>query len=146
MQISSRFTIAIHILLCIKTFQEEHKVTSDLLASSVNTNPVIIRRLLQQLKQAGLVHVARGTGGASLAKPVESITLLDVYHAVACVDDGKLFHFHENPNPDCPIGRSIHAILDDRLEKIQSVMEEELRSVTIEDLLMPAQKAPCTPP
>ena len=136
MQISSRFTIAIHILLCIKTFQEEHKVTSDLLASSVNTN----RRLLQQLKQAGLVHVARGTGGASLAKPVESITLLDVYHAVACVDDGKLFHFHENPNPDCPIGRSIHAVLDDRLERIQSVMEEELRSVTMADLLSDTQR------
>ena len=62
MQISSRFTIALHIFACVDTFKDEHKVTSDFLASSINTNPVIIRKILTQLKNAGLINVARGTG------------------------------------------------------------------------------------
>ena len=60
MQISSRFTIAVHIFDCIETFQGKYKLTSDFLASSVNVNPVIIRKILSQLRNAGLVNVARG--------------------------------------------------------------------------------------
>ena len=112
MQISSRFTIAVHILICIETFKNDYKVTSDFLASSVNVNPVVIRRLLQQLKKAGIVNVTRGSGGTNLEKPSDEITLLDVYNAVECVEEGELFHFHENPNPLCPVGKNIHAILD----------------------------------
>lgn len=82
MQISSRFTIAVHVLVCIETFKNDRKVTSELLASSVNVNAVVIRRLLQQLKAAGIVNVARGSGGAEMAKPLEDITLLDIYNAV----------------------------------------------------------------
>lgn len=62
MQISSRFTLAIHIFACIDTFGKECKVTSDFLAGSTNVNPVIIRKILGQLKGAGLIDVARGTG------------------------------------------------------------------------------------
>ena len=61
MQISSRFTIALHIFACIHTFEEKHKITSDFLATSINVNPVIIRRVLQQLKANELVHVVRGS-------------------------------------------------------------------------------------
>ena len=64
MQISSRFTIAIHMLTCMEAFKDEYKVTSDFLASSINVNPVVIRRILSQLKDAGLIEVKRGTGGA----------------------------------------------------------------------------------
>ena len=98
MQISSRFTIAIHVLICIETFQDDYKVTSDFLASSVNVNPVVIRRLLQQLKKAGIVSVIRGSGGTKIEKPLNEITLLDIYYAVECVEEGELFHFHENPS------------------------------------------------
>jgi len=135
MQISSRFTIAIHIFACIDTFQNEYKLTSDFLAGSVNVNPVIIRRILQQLKAAGLITVTRGSGGTSIAKPLEEITFLDVYHAVDCVEDGKLFHFHENPNPNCPVGRNIHQVLDDKLQQIQYAMESEMQKITIADVI-----------
>lgn len=134
MQISSRFTIAIHVLSCIETFKEE-KVTSDFLAGSVNVNPVVIRRLLQQLKAAGIVNVVRGSGGAKIAKPLDDITLLDIYHAVECVDDGELFHFHENPNQKCPVGRNIHSVLDSRLDQIQNVMEKEMAGITMQDII-----------
>ena len=139
MQISSRFTIAVHVLICIEMFKNDCKVTSELLASSVNVNPVVIRRLLQQLKKAGIVEVMRGSGGASIKRPIEEITLLDVYRAVECVEEGELFHFHENPNSLCPVGKNIHAILDTRLENIQQAMEREMGCVTLEAVMKDAK-------
>ena len=68
MQISSRFTIATHMLVIIALKGKESKVTSDFLASSVGVNPVIIRKTLSQLKKAELISVARGTGGAEIIK------------------------------------------------------------------------------
>ena len=134
MQISSRFTIALHIFTCVDVFKDERKVTSDFLAGSINTNPVIIRKILTQLKNAGLIHVARGTGGIELTRDLSEITFYDVYKAIGAVENGDLFHFHESPNPDCPVGRNIHALLDDKLKAIQNAMEDELRKYNLRDL------------
>ena len=140
MQISSRFTIAVHVLVCIETFKNDYKVTSDFLASSVNVNPVVIRRLLQQLKKAGLISVKRGSGGTDIEKPLDKLTLLDIYNAVECVEDGELFHFHESPSELCPVGKNIHALLDTRLEKIQKAMEREMSLISIQDIMNDAEK------
>lgn len=140
MQISSRFTLAIHIIACIETFKNEYKVTSDFLAGSTNVNPVIVRKILGQLKSAGIVEVARGSGGAVLSKPLDRITFLDIYKAVECVENGELFHFHENPNPKCPVGRNIHTVLDNRLDKVQQAMENELKKITLADIESDIQK------
>lgn len=131
MQISSRFTIAVHMLLCMDIFQEEYKVTSDFMALSIGVNPVIIRKLLSQLKDSGLAEVKRGPGGAVPAKPLEEITFLDIYRAVDCIGENTLFHFHENPNPNCPVGKNIHRILDGRLVQVQEAMEKELGAITL---------------
>ena len=77
---------------CIDTFSDQ-KMTSDFMAASIGTNPVIIRKILQQLKAAGLIEVARGTGGVTITRPLEQITFLDVYKAVECAPDEQLFHF-----------------------------------------------------
>ena len=134
MQISSRFTIALHIFTCVETFKDDYKVTSDFLASSINTNPVIIRKILSQLKNAGLITVARGTGGITPTRPISEITFYDVYQAIEPVENGDLFHFHEAPNPDCPVGRNIHSLLDDKLKAIQDAMEAEMKKYTVADL------------
>lgn len=139
MQISSRFTIAVHIFSCINTFEKDTKITSDFLAESVNVNPVIIRKILSQLRNAGLVHVQRGSGGASIAKDPKDITFLDIYHAVDCIENGELFHFHENPNPQCPVGRNIHHILDNKLIQVQKALENELKSITLADIIKDTQ-------
>ena len=133
MQISSRFTMAIHMFACIDTFSDM-KMTSDFMAGSIGTNPVIIRKLLGQLKAAGLVEVARGTGGVIITKPLDEITFLDVYKAVECATDEELFHFHENPNQECPVGRNIHHVLDDKLTQVQKAMEDELSKITLEEV------------
>ena len=134
MQISSRFTIALHIFTCVETFKDDCKVTSDFLASSINTNPVIIRKILSQLKNAGLITVARGTGGIAPTRPISEITFYDVYQAIEPVENGDLFHFHEAPNPECPVGRNIHSLLDDKLKAIQGAMEAEMKKYTVADL------------
>lgn len=133
MQIASRFTLAIHILTCIAVL-DNRKVTSSLLASSTNINPVMVRRIVGQLKNAGIVEVARGTGGAKLRKPLSEITFLDIYKAVECVENDKLFHFHENPNEKCPIGHNIHAVLDNKLLQVQQAMEGKLALITMADV------------
>lgn len=140
MQISSRFTLAIHIFACIDTFGGKYKVTSDFLAGSTNVNPVIIRKILGQLKSAGLIEVARGTGGTTVARPLNEITFLDIYRAVDCIENGDLFHFHENPNTNCPVGKNIHHILDDKLRQIQNAMENELASITLENVKQDTEK------
>lgn len=135
MQISSRFTIAVHIFACIDTFEKDQKITSDFLSASINVNPVIIRKILSSLKKSGLINVLRGTGGTTIAKPLDQITLLDIFQSVECLEDGKLFHFHENPNVNCPVGKNIHSILDDKLLRVQKAMENELASITLEDVI-----------
>lgn len=133
MRYSSRLTVAAHILMCIRYFHGKEKLTSDFLAGSVNVNPVVVRNILGKLKKAGLVKVEAGIGGASLARDPADITLLDVFNAVET--DTDLFHFHENPNPECPVGRSVHPVLGEQLASVQSAMERHLESITLKDLM-----------
>lgn len=134
MQYSSRLTIAVHILLCIEEFKDEEKVTSNFLAGSIGVNPVIVRNILGQLKEAGIVHVAAGVGGSTLDKAPSDITMYDIFEAVENPGE-DLFHFHENPNPECPVGRMVHAVLDDRLLEIQKAMEVCMRSMTLQAII-----------
>ena len=133
MQISSRFTMAIHMFACIYTFPDQ-KMTSSFMAGSIGTNPVIIRKLLQQLKAAGLIEVSRGTGCVKITRPLDKITFLDIYKAVECAPNEELFHFHENPNQNCPVGKNIHRVLDSKLLQVQKAMEEKLAEITLADV------------
>ena len=134
MKISSRFSIAVHILSLLSIAKDSH-CTSEWIAGSVNTNPVIIRKVLGQLKKAGLVNVRAGAGGASLLKELDEINLLDVYRAVDVVEEGQLFHVHEEPNPQCPVGANIQAVLQLVLRRAQDAMEKILEDITMQELV-----------
>lgn len=95
MQISSRFTIAVHIFTCIAIAEKKYKVTSKFLAGSINVNPVIIRNIVLMLKAHGLIDSRQGTSGIKIAKCPSDITLLDIFNAVESLDNGQLFSFHE---------------------------------------------------
>ena len=73
-------------------------------------------------------------GGITLERALKDISFYDVYAAIEPVERGALFRFHENPNPNCPVGRNIHAILDNKFTDIQSAMEAEMRKYTLEDI------------
>ena len=134
MSSNSRFAVATHILTFLANAEPNEYVTSDYVAASVNTSPVVIRRLLKTLNEAGLVLTKEGIqGGSELAVPADQITLLDVYRAV---DEGDLFTLHRNPpNPDCAVGRSIKGVLKQVVDQAQVAMERELAQVTIAQLL-----------
>lgn len=135
MQITSRFTIAVHVITAIEYFKDMDRVNSEFLAGSVGANPVIIRTVISKLREAGILKTQRGSSGAQLAKPLDQITFYDVYKAVDSVDKEEgLFHFHEQPNPSCPVGRNIHKVMDEKLKEVQRAMEDELKKTTIADI------------
>ena len=140
MQITSKFTVAVHILTCIDIFDGQMRVTSDFLSGSTGVNAVIVRNVLGQLRNAGIVETRQGSGGAHLAKALDEITLYDIYKAVDCVDDEGLFHFHENPNVECPVGRNIHKAMDGRLAAAQAALENELKSTTLAQVVADTRK------
>jgi len=139
MQITSRFTIAAHIITCIDYFRNSETVTSAFLAGSVGVNPVIIRTVMGQLKDAGIIKSSRGKSGIVLAKSLEEITFLDIYKAVECVSEDGLFHFHEHPNMACPIGRNIHAAMAGKLAELELTLEEKLRQKTMAEVVKDAR-------
>ena len=132
-QISTRFSIAVHTLSLIAVSPND--CTGDYIAGSVNTNPVVIRRIMGMLKKAGLVDVRPGVGGASLRKDPNQITLLDVYRAVNVTEENQLFRIHENPNIRCPVGRNIEQVLQAELRDAQSAMEQRLAQTTLAQLI-----------
>ncbi|KIL49411.1 Rrf2 family transcriptional regulator [Jeotgalibacillus soli] len=132
-KISSRFSMAVHILSLIALSPSSS--TSDVIAGSVQTNPVIIRRIIGQLKKAGLVGVRAGVGGTYLLKELDEITLLDLYKAVEVVEDDELFNFHDHPNPKCPVGANIESVFRTKMLQAQSAMEQELAQVTLDQLV-----------
>ena len=134
MQITSRFTIAVHVIACIDYFKDDYKVTSGFLAKSTGVNSVIIRGVLSQLKEAGIVNVRQGASGIVLAKPLGEISFYDIYEAVDSVKDDGLFRFHENPSEECPVGRNIHAAADSRLMQVQRAMEDEMKRIRVSDV------------
>jgi Rrf2 family protein len=132
MNTSSRFAFAVHVLALL-SLQEGVPLSSEMIAGSVNTNPVLIRRLLSMLAEAGLTTSQLGAGGgALLARLPEDITLLDVYRAV---DDAQLFALHrEQPNPACMVGRQIQGVLTGIVGDAQRAMEASLAARTLADV------------
>lgn len=134
MQFTSKFTIAIHIIAAIEYFKDSEKVTSSFLAGSIGTNAVIVRNVMGDLKSAGIIDISQGKSGIALARPLDEITMYDVYQAVDCLGGEGLFHFHEKPNTNCPVGRNIHKALDVHLRQVQAAMEAELRKTTLSEI------------
>jgi len=134
MAANSQFSIAVHILTMLARSEGEN-VKSEYLAGSVNTNAVVIRRLLGQLGHANLVSSQTGAaGGTRLAKRPEEVKLADVYHAVSC---GEVFALHpKGPNRDCPVGRNIEAVLCNLQKEIDRAVGEKLAEYTLADVLM----------
>jgi Rrf2 family protein len=129
---NTRFSVATHILTFLQT-QNGAPASSELIASSVNTNPSLIRRLLQQLGKAGLTTSQMGTGGgAILGRHASKITLLDIYRAVD--EAGHVFATHQDPNPRCLVGRNIGAVFRLEVEKAELALKARLAKTTIADL------------
>jgi Rrf2 family protein len=133
MQTSSRFAVAVHILALMAGADDE-PIKSDQMASSVNTNPVVIRRILCSLSRAELVVSQTGAaGGSKLARKAGQISLLDVYRAV---EEGGVFALHrQSPSRRCLVGGAIESVLKDVLDEVNLAVERALSKTTIEQVL-----------
>src|SRR6476620_698573 len=134
MSMNSRFAVAVHVLT-LMDWSDEECLKSDQIADSVNTNPVVIRRMLCELAGDNLVVSHTGsTGGSRLARHPEQITLLDVYRAVESSD---AFSLHpKRPNHGCPVGASIGPVLKAVRTEIDSAIEEVLSGISIGDVVL----------
>ncbi len=133
MAANSQFSMAVHILTMLASAADEN-VKSECIAASVNTNAVVIRRVLGQLSQAGLVASQTGAfGGTRLAKPPSEISLCSIYKAVSC---GEVFALHaKSPNQDCPIGRNIESVLCNLQKEIDTAVGETLGQYTLASII-----------
>lgn len=131
--VNSRFAVAIHILSLIASTKNRDQLTSDWIAASVNTNPVVIRRISGMLKKAGIIDSKVGIPGSILTKLPSEITLLEVYKAVQPQEE--LFAVHDKPNPECPVGKRIQSTLDNVFHSIQMEMESKLAGQSLQDVL-----------
>lgn len=131
--VNCRFTVAIHVL-CLLAASPPQALTSEFIAGSVNTNPVVIRRILGVLRKGGLVKSAPGaSGGWELVVKPDIITLGRLYQII---QPGTVFAMHSRqPNPLCPIGRNIQRGLGSYYQKAQAAMEAELAQTTIAEVL-----------
>ena len=130
---SCRYTVAIHVLALLAHCGPD-QLTSDYLAGSVNTHPVVIRRLLASLRAAKLVRSQGGPGGGwQLLKDPGQITLREV---LAAVEGAAIFPLHSSdPNPRCPVGREIQALLAEPFQSAQDALEKDLERTTIAALV-----------
>lgn len=149
MALNCRFAFAVHVMCVLAHHGEEvctqtpcTAMNSEELAQMVNTNPVVIRRLLVDLHAAGLVETQRGPrGGARLARPAGQIDLAQIHRAVA----GEFAPFGEHPNQPsqgCAVGRGILAALDDISQRASRAVEREYEAVTLCDVLKQVKNGP----
>ncbi|WP_028748439.1 Rrf2 family transcriptional regulator [Rhizobium mesoamericanum] len=136
MSANSRLTVATHVLawMALVARRTSDPVTSERIALSVNTNPVVIRRTLGLLAKAGLVESYRGiNAGWRLTKRADAITLRDIHSAL---NESAPFALHPStPNQACPVGRGIGAALGSVYDSIDDVLRRELAVTTVEDIL-----------
>ncbi|MBC8161498.1 MAG: Rrf2 family transcriptional regulator [Roseiflexaceae bacterium] len=133
MGVTSHFAIAVHALTAL-AISAGQTVTSEDIAESVNTNPSFIRRVLGDLRRAGLISSQVGNGGglALIPSPTE-ITLLDIYTAV---ENESLFSLPlRPPNKNCPVGGHIQPVLTNYFSRAEAATHHALQEMTLADVV-----------
>ena len=142
MRTSCRFAMAVHVLTVL-AYKDGDRVTSELLARSVNTNPVVIRRLLLTLQEARLVETRKGAGfGSRLSRSAARISLGEVFRAVE--QDEAFCLPKKKPNQACPVGHCIQAALAKVFESAFQALEQDLSRTTLADVVKTVHKC-CSP-
>jgi Rrf2 family protein len=133
MPTSSRFAIAVH-MLTLMARSDEECIKSEDIARSVNTNAVVIRRLMCALSEANLLISQTGPcGGSKLSRAPQEINLLEIYRAV---EGGALFALHrQRPSRHCLVGRNIETVLEEVQAQMDEAVEQVLENITLEKFL-----------
>ena len=132
MKKSTRLSIALHALVHLHA-QPDRQLTSAALATCLMTNAVVVRRILGELREAGIVNAAKGpNGGWSLARPAADITLRQVYQAMG---ERLLVRTESDPGDrDCAIVRSVDRVMHDFLDDAEALLTARLARVRLSDI------------
>ena len=135
MHISTKCSVAIHCLVFICEYGESKKVTSELLSLSTGVNPVTIRNIVSALKKDGILSVKFGTGGTTLNCSLNEITLYRICNAIEPDFLNKLIGIHAAPSCLCPVGRSIHDVLDSSYQNVREDLQKSLQNISMEEIM-----------
>ncbi|WP_122788889.1 Rrf2 family transcriptional regulator [Intestinibacillus sp. Marseille-P6563] len=135
MQISIKCSVAVHCLIFIHEAKGIAKVTSNLLAQSTGSNPVVIRNILSALKKAGLITVPRGTGGAELCADPSQITLYQIYSALEPDGVTSIIGIHPCDGRPCPVAQNIRKVLEPPYHKIEDAVKEAMEEITLQSMI-----------
>ena len=135
MQISIKCSVAVHCLIFIHEAKGIAKVTSNLLAQSTGSNPVVIRNILSALKKAGLITVPRGTGGAELCADPSQITLYQIYSALEPDGVTSIIGIHPCDGRPCPVAQNIRKVLEPPYHKIVDAVKEAMEEITLQSMI-----------
>lgn len=135
MQISMKCSVAVHCLIFIHEAKGIAKVTSNLLAESTGSNPVVIRNILSALKKAGLITVPRGTGGAELCADPSQITLYQIYSALEPNGVTSIIGIHPCDGRPCPVAQNIRKVLKTPYHKIEDAVKKAMEEVTLQSMI-----------
>lgn len=133
MAINTQFSIAVHLMIALG-FGSGRQATSSQLATSINTSPSFVRRILAKLSKSGLVSTTTGKSGACvLARKPEDVSLLDIYKAV---DAPQTFAIHDYPvQGSCRVSCNIASVMNKVLDRAQSSFEGSLGETSLAELI-----------
>lgn len=131
MRKDSRLSRMLHVLLHMA--RHDQPFTSEQIARMLDTNPVVVRRTMAGLRQAGYVHSEKGHGGGwTIVRDLESITLLDIHKAVG---GPRIFAIgNEHDDPQCAVERVVNAALEDALNEAEALLVARLGAISLAQL------------
>jgi Rrf2 family protein len=132
MSANTQFAVAIHILTLLARYPNQ-PLTSHHIATSIGTNPALVRKMMGQLARAGLIKTGRGKeGGTVLAMTPEEISLEAVH---AALGSQKLYGVHRTSDPSCPVGQKMPSLLPALFEDFEDAVTQQMRGKNLRTLL-----------
>lgn len=132
MRYSYKFSDAIH-LLAYLVINRNGDRSSKAIANSIEANPSAIRKLMADLRQAGLLVTQPGRPEPTLARQPKTITLLEIYRAIQM--DHDLLHVDPATTPQCQVGKAIQPVLSTYYQEIQAAAFQRMRAITLADVV-----------
>lgn len=129
MKYSVQFSDAIHILAYIEIYRDTNFLSSEVIANSVQTNAANVRKIMSQLKKAGLILTTTGKPNPILAKKPGEISLLDIYRSIE--GDTSLIQVDPKTNPACIVGANIQSVLGENYAQLQKSVEDEMSKISL---------------
>lgn len=138
MKHSVQFSDAVHILAYIAIFRESNQLSSTDIATSIQTNPSNVRKIMCQLRDADLIETTNGIPKPCLVKDPHDISFFDIYQSL---DHAQLFQIDTNTEPKCVVGGNIQDVLSDEYFLLQQVVEEKMKQISLGSVLQKISQA-----